>query len=221
MDSNTKRLAAAWRIFHEDIRLYQYVVKHDSASIDQQTHYDSPAVHETVTRRREFLQQKGLYSIRLYLAVVLEPGAIGKNAASSFLNKKALRVLTRELEENRERLLAQTQAFERSIGDLIGLRLLPKADAFQFFRVLANLDRDTARMQTLRHDSHVDFYMTSSATAPHRDGLRIGHQNVEVLSLRELPSETFPNVFRELLKLECNFILASEFRRLLNDRCHR
>ena len=72
-------------------------------------------------------------------------------------------------------------------------------------------------MQTLRHDSHVDFYMTSSAAAPHRDGLRIGHQNVEVLSLRELPSETFPNVFRELLKLECNFILASEFRRLLND----
>ncbi len=148
---------------------------------------------------------------------MLEPGAVGKKAASSFLNKKALRILTRELEENRERLLAQTQAFERSIGDLIGLRLLPKADAFQFFRVLANLDRETAGMQTLRHDSHVDFYMTSSAAAPHRDGLRIGHQNVEVLSLRELPSETFPNVFRELLKLECNFILASEFRRLLND----
>ena len=217
MDSNTKRLAAAWRIFHEDIRVYQYVVKHDGARIDQQTHYDSPAVHRTVGNRREFLDQKGLYSIRLYLAVVLEPGAIGKKAAGSFLNKKALRVLTRELEENRERLLAQTQAFERTIGDLIGLRLLPKADAFQFFRVLANLDHQTARVQKLRHDSHVDFYMTSSPAAPHRDGLRIGHQNVEVLSLRELPSETFPNVFRELLKLECNFILASEFRRLLND----
>ena len=144
MDSNTKRLAAAWRIFHEDIRLYQYVVKHDGAGIDQQTQYDSPAVHRTVSNRREFLEQKGLYSIRLYLAVVLEPGAVGKKAASSFLNKKALRILTRELEENRERLLAQTQAFERSIGDLIGLRLLPKADAFQFFRVLANLDRETA-----------------------------------------------------------------------------
>ncbi len=59
--------------------------------------------------------------------------------------------------------------------------------------------------------------MTSSAAAPHREGLRVGHQNVEVLSLRETPSETFPNVFRELLKLECNFILASEFRRLIND----
>jgi type IV secretion system protein VirB4 len=217
MDSNTKRLAAAWRIFHEDIRLYQYVVKQDGAGTDQQTQYDSQAVQETVTNRREFLENQGLYSIRLYLAVVLEPGAVGKKAASSFLNKKALRVLTRELEENRERLLAQTQAFERSIGDLIGLRLLPKADAFQFFRVLANLDRETVGMQTLRHDSHVDFYMTSSAAAPHRDGLRIGHQNVEVLSLRELPSETFPNVFRELLKLECNFVLASEFRRLQND----
>ena len=217
MDSNTKRLAAAWRVFHEDIRVYQYVVKHDGASIDQQTQYDSPAVQETVTDRREFLEKNGLYSILLYFAVVLEPGAIGKKAASSFLNKKALQILTRELDENRERLLAQTQAFERSIGDLIGLRLLPKADAFQFLRTLANLDQPTAQTQTLRHDSHVDFYMTSSAAAPHRDGLQIGHQNVEVLSLRELPSETFPNVFRELLKLECNLILATELRRLVND----
>jgi type IV secretion system protein VirB4 len=217
MEANTKRLAAAWRLFHEDIRLYQYVVKHDGAGIDQQTEYDDPAVQATVTSRRAFLEQKGLYSIRLYLAIVLEPTAIGNGARSSFQNRKALRVLTRKLQDNREKLLAQTQSFERTIGDLLGLRLLPKADVFQFFRVLANLDKETAAAQTLRHDSHVDFYMTSSAAAPQREGLRVGHQNVEVLSLRETPSETFPNVFRDLLKLECNFILASEFRRLIND----
>jgi type IV secretion system protein VirB4 len=147
----------------------------------------------------------------------LESKAISKNAVSSFWNKKALRVLTRKLQDNREKLVAQTHAFERSIGDLLGLRLLPKTDVFQFFRVLANLDKERAAAQTLRHDSHVDFYMTSSAAAPHREGLRVGHQNVEVLSLRETPSETFPNVFRDLLKLECNFILAGEFRRLIND----
>jgi type IV secretion system protein VirB4 len=217
MEANTKRLVAAWRLFHEDIRLYQYVVKHDRAHIEQQKQYDSAAVQATVTSRRESLEQKGLYSIQLYLAILLEPGAVGQKAASSFLNKGALRLLTRELEENRENLLAQAQAFERTIGDLLGLRLLPKTDVFQFFRVLANLDKETAAAQTLRHDSHVDFYMTSSATAPHREGLRVGHQNVEVLSLRETPSETFPNVFRDLLKLECNFILVSEFRRLIND----
>jgi len=217
MEANTKRLAAAWRIFHEDIRLYQYVVKHGDADIDQQTEYDSAAVQETVTSRREFLEQKGIYGIRLYLVVLLEPGTIGKKAANSFLNKRALRLLTRELKDNREKLLAQTQAFERTIGDLLGLRPLSKAEAFQLFRVLANLDRHEANAQTLRHDSHVDFYMTSSAAAPHREGLRVGQQNVEVLSLRDTPSETFPNLFRELLKLECNFILATEFRRLMND----
>ncbi len=179
--------------------------------------YDSPAVQGLLPIAGSFSNRRASIPSVCIWPLCWSQRAVGKKAASSFLNKKALRILTRELEENRERLLAQTQAFERSIGDLIGLRLLPKADAFQFFRVLANLDRETAGMQTLRHDSHVDFYMTSSAAAPHRDGLRIGHQNVEVLSLRELPSETFPNVFRELLKLECNFILASEFRRLLND----
>jgi hypothetical protein len=46
-------------------------------------------------------------------------------------------LLTRELEENREKLVAQAQAFERTVGDLLGLRLLPKTDVFQFFRVLA------------------------------------------------------------------------------------
>ncbi len=217
MEANTKRLEAAWRFFHEDTRFYQYVVKPDGAGIDQQTEYDNPAVQATVTSRGEFLEQKGLYSIRLYLAILLEPRAVGQKAASSFLNKKALRLLIRELEENREKLLVHAQAFERTIGDLLALQLLPKSDVFQFFRVLANLDKETAAAQTLRHDSHVDFYMTSSAAAPHREGLSVGHQNVEVLSLRETPSETFPNVFRDLLKLECNFILASEFRRLIND----
>jgi type IV secretion system protein VirB4 len=87
METNTKRLVAAWRLFHEDIRLYQYVVKHDSAHIEQQKQYDSAAVQATVTSRREFLEQKGLYSIQLYLAILLEPGAVGQKAASSFLNK--------------------------------------------------------------------------------------------------------------------------------------
>ena len=191
-------------------------MKHDRAAIDQAQHHADPAVQDTVANRREFLEQSGLYSIRLFLVVLLEPSTIGK-AKLSFSAKSLLRVLTAELEANREKLLGQAQAFERTIGDLLGLRLLPKSEAFQFFRILANLDRQTAEAQTLCHDSHVDFYMTSSPIAPFRDGLRVGHQNVEVLSLRETPSETFPNVFRELLKLECNFILCSEFKRVLND----
>jgi len=99
MESISKRLAAAWRIFDDNIRLYQYVVKHDGADIDQGREYDSPAVHATVTNRREFIEQRGIYAIRLYLAVLLEPSAIGSKAKSSFGNKWALRVLTRELEE--------------------------------------------------------------------------------------------------------------------------
>lgn len=217
MEANTKRLREAFRILHDDIRLYQYAVKHSGERIDQRSEHGTPAIQQTAANRRRFLEESGVYSIRLYWAVVLEPRSIGRKAKNSFLNKRILQLLANELSERRERLLALAQACERNISDLLGLRLLPKSEVFQFFRILANLDRPAAEAQGLRHDTHVDFYMTSSPISPRGDGLKIGHQSVEVLSLRETPADTFPNVFRELLKLECNFVLCTEFRRIANE----
>jgi hypothetical protein len=50
-----------------------------------------------------------------------------------------------------------------------------------------------------------------------REGVRVGSADVEVLSLREPPAQTLPNVIRELLKLQTNFILCSEYKRITNE----
>jgi hypothetical protein len=83
---------------------------------------------------------------------------------------------------------------------------------------LANLDQDLATAERLKHDSHIDYYLSSVPVSCTKDGIRIGDAHVEVLSLREPPSVTFPNVLRDLLAIDGNFILCSEFKRVSNEK---
>jgi len=52
LESYSKRVAAAWRSFDEQFRLYQYVIKQDHALIEQRTEYANAAVRQTVQDRR-------------------------------------------------------------------------------------------------------------------------------------------------------------------------
>ena len=65
LESYSKRVAAAWRSFDEQFRLYQYVIKQDHAPIEQRTDYANAAVRQTVQDRRAYLQSKpeGLYTL--------------------------------------------------------------------------------------------------------------------------------------------------------------
>src|SRR6185437_14764886 len=55
LESYSKRVAAAWRSFDEQFRLYQYVIKQDRAAIEQRTDYANAAVRRTVQDRRAYL----------------------------------------------------------------------------------------------------------------------------------------------------------------------
>lgn len=221
LESNTRRVAAAWRSFDERFRLYQYIVKQDRAPIDQRIDYHSAAVRKTVRDRRDHLQSKasGLYTIRLaYVLLYEQPTLTRKNALKRTVStKKVLRIVTDELERNRAILLGRAQSFQRTLGDLLGLSLLHKREAFAFLRLLANLDPSAAAAEQLKYDGHLDYYMASSTLACTAEGIRIGQAQLEVLSLKEPPRNTFPNVLRDLLAIETNFILCSEFKRVLND----
>ena len=63
----------------------------------------------------------------------------------------------------------------------------------------------------------MDYFLPSQKIACTEGGLQIGKAHVEMLSLRE-PPNTMPNVLRTLLKIECNFVLCSQFRRIGNDQ---
>ncbi|MDQ1469549.1 MAG: type secretion system protein TrbE [Bryobacterales bacterium] len=222
LESGTRRVAAAWRLFDEQFRLYQYVIKQDRADLDQKRDYPSPAVRSTVSDRREHLEGKpaGLYTIRLVYVLLYEPPALNQDRAlhRTVSTKKVLRVVTAELERHRAVLLDRAQSFRRNIGDLLGITLLGKQEAFQFFRELTNPDPDIARAERLKHSGHIDYYMASSPLTCSREGISVGDARLEVLSLKEPPHSTFPHVLRDLLSLETNFVLCTEFKRISNDR---
>jgi type IV secretion/conjugal transfer VirB4 family ATPase len=221
LESYTRRAAQAWRSFDERYRIYQYAVKQDRAHIHAGDAHPSDAVRRTVSDRNGHLRSKapGLYTLQLVYVLLLEPTRAKPNEHRRALSaKKVLRIVTDELARNRTTLLGHSESFVRNIGDLLGIRILNKAEAFRFLRLLANLDPDIASAEQLRHDSHIDFYMASSPITCRRDGLRVGEAQLEILSLKEPPHSTFPNVLRDLLALESNFILCTEFKRVLNDR---
>jgi type IV secretion/conjugal transfer VirB4 family ATPase len=220
LESYTRRAAQAWRSFDERYRIYQYAVKQDRAHIHAGDAHPSDAVRRTVSDRNGHLRSKapGLYTLQLVYVLLLEPTRAKPNEHRRALSaKKVLRIVTDQLERNRTTLLGHAESFIRNIGDLLGIRILNKAEAFRFLRLLANLDPDIASAEQLRHDSHIDFYMASSPITCGRDGLRVGEAQLEILSLKEPPHATFPNVLRDLLALETNFILCTEFKRVLND----
>ncbi|HEX3684982.1 MAG TPA: hypothetical protein VHU83_20780 [Bryobacteraceae bacterium] len=221
LDSYTKRAAQAWRIFDERFRVYQYVLKQDRASIEYAGDYGPEIIRKTISDRNAHLQSKapGLYTLRLVYVILIErpPMHESSTVKRALSTKKVLRVFADSLEHSRATLVAQTDSFIRNIGDLLGIRKLPKAEAFQFFRLLANLDPDIAAADRLLHDSHLDFYIASSPIVCTRDGLRIGEAYVDVLSLKEPPRTTFPNVLRDLLTLESNFIICTELKRVSNE----
>jgi hypothetical protein len=158
--------------------------------------------------------------LRLVYVLLFEPLPLTGNSLlkRTLSNRKVLRVVADELERNRATLLAHAESFQRNIGDLLGITILPKAEAFAFFRLLASLDLEIATSERLKYDGHVDYHMASLPLACTREGICVGDAQVEVLSLKEPPASTFPHVLRDLLALESNFILCTEFKRVLNDK---
>src|SRR5689334_1123386 len=132
LESYSTRVAAAWRSFDEQFRLYQYVIKQDHAPVEQRTEYANAAVRETVQDRRDYLQSKpeGLYTLRVIYILLFEPPTVtGNNLLKRTLsNRKVLRVMADELERNRATLLAHAESFQRNIGNLLGITILPKAE---------------------------------------------------------------------------------------------
>jgi GTPase SAR1 family protein len=218
LDTYTRRAAAAWRSFDEHLRVYQYIVKQVQTEIPEQAEYPTATVTDTVRNRNEYLRTKGLYTVRLVYVFLLEGTALPRSVRRALSNKKVLRLLSFQVAERRAQLMAVVDSFRRNLDDLLGLKLLSKANVFAFFRLLANLDPELAASERFKHDSHLDYYLPSAALQCTPKGLSIGDVELEVLSLKEPPGATFPNLLGELLSIESNFILCSEFQRALQDK---
>jgi type IV secretion system protein VirB4 len=100
---------------------------------------------------------------------------------------------------------------EGHLGSSLGLKLLGKAEAFQFFSYLFNLEEWSGRDQ-LRSDTGVDRQIVKSPVAWHSDHVQIGKRHVQMFSLKTTPEASRPCLFSGLLTLDCDSVVCSTWR---------
>jgi type IV secretion system protein VirB4 len=205
LDARICSIEGALRGLPEGSCLYQYTRVMAGFELPRQDRYSIPVTQVFAHDRLTFLERTaGFRRIDLHWCLTLEPSRV--------------KVFDREPKENAvetSRMLANLQKtatiLEGHLGSILGLRLLDKNSAFQFFSYLFNLEEWAATDQ-LRDDTGVDRHIVKSPVTWHSDHIRIGKRHVQMFSLKTTPEASRPCLFSGLLTLDCDSILCTTWR---------
>jgi type IV secretion system protein VirB4 len=205
LDARMRSIEGALRGLPEGSCLYQYARAMSGFDLPRQRRYSNPVTEAFVDDRLAFLQRTaGFRRIDLHWCLTLEPSQV-----------KAFERRPKDNAAETSRMLADLQKtatiLESHLGSLLGLRLLDKFAAFQFFSYLFNLD-EWASADWLRDDSGVDRQIVKSPVAWHSDHIQVGKRHVQMFSLKTTPDASRPCLFSNLLTLDCDSIFCSTWR---------
>lgn len=217
MEAQHGRLVAAFVSLPDEIRVMTYLVKLEGAELSE-TEASDPVVRITAERRKAFLEDKGrakpLVTMRLYLALVYEPTrAIGVN-----MNRSLMKLSRKKLNASLRALYSGVKMLQETVDDLLGLRLLEKAEVFQYLRLLASLDPEVAAAEALDYDNNIDQHLTANMLTIEPTGIRNHRTRPEVLTLRKLPKKSFAGMMRKCLSVPGNLIICSQWKRESNEK---
>jgi type IV secretion system protein VirB4 len=227
-----RRFESAVRVFDDGFRVYQYLIKRDQVAIPVGT-YANPVVREAVGSRLAHLTKKAqaLYSVENYLVVAYERWRPNRKSwlaellktpitslRESLSFRQKVHVFKSELDQARENLRHKVANFIVQLPDEIQARVLDKQETFRFLRRLVNYAPYKADTVRLKYDQFVNYQACDSALECYPDHLLLDAFYVRVLTLKEPPSQTFAHLLRDLQRLPCNFVIASEWRRETNAK---
>src|SRR5271165_2280375 len=232
IENLTARLTAAFRLFDENCRVYQYLFKRNREHIPSKT-YDNPIVNAAILNRIHYLNAKAdsLYSVDICFVILFEGFRHKASILTSFAAlpsdpRKAIRELlarlsTRrqvvlietDLERCRASLRAKVRNFCAQVQDFVGIRTLPKAQAFRVLKQILNFSRRKVENAQLKHDTFLDYYLCESHLECHRGFLRVDDFYVKVLTLKEPSAQSFPLIFKRLLEVEANYYAVTEWKK--------
>ena len=158
LDSRIRSIEGALRGLPEGSCLYQYVRVISGFHLPRQRKYANPATEAFATNRLTFLEKSaGFRRIDLHWCLTLE-----SSKGKAFERKPDENAL------DTSRLLANLEktavVLESHLGNSLGLRRLGKAQAFQFFSYLLNLE-EWSEQDQLRSDTGVDRQIVKSPVA--------------------------------------------------------
>ena len=225
IDQIVRRFSSATRLFDERFRIYQYLVKSDYGRI---AHEDlgSPAARQAVADRIDSLQAHGLYRLEIYFAVVHEglrtrslnrcttwltrPGAALRAA---LLAPRKIDLLEADLDRARQELAGKLRHFAAQLREFVHVDVLDKQGSFRFLRGLLNYAPHKVQGVDLAYDSYVDFQACGSVLECHRDHLRLDNEFVQVLTLKDPPTQTYAHLLKSLQDVPARFVAVSEWKR--------
>ena len=205
LEARMRSLEGALHGLPEGSCLYQYTRAMSSFELPRQSQYPNPVTQAFADDRLTFLEGRaGFRRIDLHWCLTIEPPRI-----------KAFQQKPKEYTADTSRMLAELQKtasiLEGHLGSSLGLRLLDKNAAFQFFSYIFNL-KEWAQVDQLRADSGVDRQIVKNPVAWHSDHLRVGKRYVQMFSLKTTPEASRPCLFSSLLTLDSDSILCSTWR---------
>ena len=205
LESRVRSIEGALRGLPEGSCLYQYTRVMSGFDLPRQSHYNNEVTKTFANDRITFLRAKaGFRRIDLYWCLTIEPSQV-----------KALRrnPMENTIETSRLLFFLQKTAtlLEGHLGSSIGLKLLSKSDAFQFFSYLFNLE-EWAGHDQLWSDTGVDRQIVKNPISWHSDHLQIGKRHVQMFSLKTTPEASRPCLFSNLLTLDCDSVLCTTWR---------
>src|SRR5258707_281389 len=224
IDNLTRRLAAAFRVFDEKCRVYQYLFKRNRENIPFKT-YQNPIVNAAIRTRMEYLKTKAesLYSFQICYVVLYEgfrhnvsilnsfakitsqPGDAMRELQAFVCTRKQVLLIDDELQQSLSALHAKARSFVGQVSDFVGTRLLAKDEAFRVLKQILNFSPLKIENARLRRDTFLDYYLCESHVECHRGFLRVDDYYVKVLSLKEPSAQSFPLIFKRLLEVKGNY----------------
>src|SRR6185437_1655154 len=237
IDHCTKRVEAAFKIFDENCRVYQYLLKRNGAAIPYQK-YENPIVSAAIESRIAYLQDKAenLYDLEIYYVVLLETDktrkawgqlfhAIGRDpkralseVRASMSSRGEISLIAEGIERNRNRLEQKVSSFILQVSDFLDVKALSKQESFRFLKRLLNFDSLKIEYARLNHDTFLDYQLCESHLECHRGFLRVDDDYVKVLTLKEPSAQSFPLIFQKLLEVGANFFITTEWKKESPDK---
>ena len=205
LDAHLRMVEGALRGLPEGACLYQYARVRSGFQLPKRDLYPYLMTDVIVGERLRFLEQEaGFRRMDIHWCLTIEPSKVKAFDREPKENAPATSRMLGQLEKTATLLAG-------NLGGLLGLQLLSKDTAFQFFSYLFNLE-DWAEQDHLRTNDGVDRQIVKSPVHWDSDHLRIGKRFVQMFSLQMTPEASRPCLFSDLAKLDCDSILCSTWR---------
>ncbi|MHB8413476.1 MAG: VirB4 family type IV secretion system protein [Candidatus Acidiferrales bacterium] len=232
LDTLTKRLESAFRLFDTNFRVYQYLFKRNHETIPHKK-YSNPIVNAAIENRIRYFEQKAdsLYSVQVFYVVLFEgfrhkqallksllefhkhPRQALKEISAALSSRKQVALLETEISKALATLHQKVRSFILQISDFVRVELLGKQDAFRVLKRTLNFAPQKLELARLKHDTFLDYYLCESHLECHRGHLRLDDYYVKVLTLKEPSAQSFPLIFKNLLEAQANFHIVTEWKK--------